>query len=200
MPTPEQILAGLTAIANRAQPLAIGWHAALAVTIIALLAGWRPSRRIAGVLLAIPLISVAAMAWSFGNPFNGLVFALVAVLLVTLALRLPEDAVTRGPAWAFVVGVLMVGFGWVYPHFLESGAPLAYLYAAPFGLVPCPTLSAVIGFALLGGGLRARGWSGVLAGAGVFYALFGALRLGVSIDIFLLVGALALGALAMRRK
>ena len=199
MPAPEQILAGLTAIANQARPLAIAWHVALVVVMIALLAGWRPTRRIAGVALAIPLISVSALAWSFGNPFNGLVFAAVAIALVALALRLPEEPATRGPAWPFVVGVLMVGFGWVYPHFLESGAPWAYLYAAPFGLVPCPTLSGVIGCALLADGLRARPWAGVLAGAGVFYALFGALHLGVSIDIVLLAGALALAALAIRR-
>ena len=40
--------------------------------------------------------------------------------------------------------------------------------SAPFGLVPCPTLSGVIGFALLGGALRTRAWAGVLAGAGAF--------------------------------
>jgi hypothetical protein len=124
-------------------------------------------------------------------------FALVALVLIGLGASLPSDAASAGPAWVTVLGALTVAFGWVYPHFLEGAAPWTYLYAAPFGLVPCPTLSGVIGFALLAGGLRARGWSLVLAIAGVFYALFGSLRLGVYLDIALLIGALALGAMVL---
>jgi hypothetical protein len=38
--------------------------------LIALARGWRPARRTAGLMIAAPSISVAAMAWLAGNPFN----------------------------------------------------------------------------------------------------------------------------------
>jgi hypothetical protein len=69
-------------------------------------------------------------------------------------------------------------------------------YGAPTGLVPCPTLSLMIGFALIAGGLAARTWSLTLAAAGVFYGAFGAARLGVTIDLALIAGALGLVVLA----
>ncbi|MGC9319258.1 MAG: hypothetical protein ACP5KN_14595 [Armatimonadota bacterium] len=198
MPTPQQILEGLTAVADSAQPFAIAWHVALLAATVALLAGWRPSRRLAGSLLVTPLLSVSVLAWLHANPFNGIIIGAVALALLVLALRLPSAPVSRGPSWAWGAGLVMVAFGWVYPHFLDSGGPWRYLYAAPLGLVPCPSFSAIIGFALMAGGLQARGWSGVLACGGLFYGLFGALRLGVRIDIVLVGGALALAAVSLR--
>ena len=89
-------------------------------------------------------------------------------------------------------GMVMILFGWVYPHFLEGGAWFDYLYAAPTGLIPCPTISLTIGFALLANGFSSRAWSLTLAFLGLFYAFFGALRLGVNLDFVLLGGALLL--------
>jgi hypothetical protein len=66
------------------------------------------------------------------------------------------------------------------------------LYASPVGLVPCPTLAVAIGFALVGNGLGSRVWSLTLAALGLFYGLFGVLRLTVLLDIGLVGGALAL--------
>jgi hypothetical protein len=54
-----------------------------------------------------------------------------------------------------------------------------------------------IGFALLGNGLGSRVWSLTLAAVGLFYGLFGVLRLGVLLDIGLVGGALALVAAAV---
>ncbi len=197
MPSPEQILAGLTRIANGWFGLAVAWHVALAAALGALAAGVRPSRRAAALLLCLPMASVSALAWTSGNPFNGTTFAAFALALGLLSLALPKGPVRRGPAWTTAAGALMVGFGWLYPHFLEGRSALAYLYGAPLGLVPCPTLSAVIGLALLGGGVGGRAWPSVLAGAGLFYGLFGTLRLGVTLDWGLVAGALALGAAAL---
>ncbi len=198
MPDAAHILDGLAMASRQGRVLAIAWHAIMLAVLAALVLGWRPDRRLAGVILIAPLVSVSAMAWLVGNPFNGAVFAALSLALLILALRLPARPVAAGESWAVVVGVLMVAFGWGYPHFLDSGTPWAYIYAAPFGLIPCPTLSGVIGFALLGGGLGGRAWSVVLAGAGVFYALVGTLRLGVHIDLFLLAGAIALVVVAFR--
>ncbi|MBL8621673.1 MAG: hypothetical protein JNK64_10225 [Myxococcales bacterium] len=197
MPSATEILAGLTTIAHRGLAAAIAWHVVLAVVLVALARGWRPGQRVAAALLAAPLVSVAAFALAFANPFNGAVFALGAVGLTGLALRGDPRPVARGAAWAWWGGVAMIAFGWCYPHFLDD-RPLAYLYAAPMGLVPCPTLSAVIGLALLAGAPASRPWSLALAGLGLFYGLVGVVRLGVALDLGLVAGATALAVAALR--
>lgn len=196
MPSPNEILAQLTLIANRAAPVAIAWHLALLAVLIAVARGWRPPRRAARRAIAGLLASVAAFALAFGNVFNGALFALGAVALVALAggpgARRP---LARGAAWQRWVGAAMLAYGWVYPHFLEAPWPV-YLYAAPVGLVPCPTLSVAIGLALLGG-LGTGGWGAALSALGLSYGIFGVARLGVVLDLGLTAGALALAASAI---
>ncbi|MCW8906603.1 MAG: hypothetical protein OQL28_05095 [Sedimenticola sp.] len=190
MPSSEEILAGLGAIANDWRWLSILWHGYFAALLLGLLSGMRPGGRIVGVLLALPLLSVSILAWVHANPFNGTAFGLTAMVLLIIAARLTGDAVKVGPPWLTVPGVLLIGFGWLYPHFLDNATFLEYLYAAPTGLVPCPTLSIVIGFTLVLGGLNSRSWCLVLSLAGLFYGVFGAVRLGVWIDGVLVLGAL----------
>jgi hypothetical protein len=188
VPTPEQILAGLTAIAHDWRSIAIAWHIAIGIALIAVAAGWRPTYRAAGILTALLPASVAAFAFSYGNPFNGVVLGATAVALAVLgagALRVPIHSV---PWWTRAFGIAMVAFGWVYPHFLD-GNPIEYLYAAPLGLVPCPTLAMAIGLTFLIGGGGRRASRRTLAGVGVFYGVFGVVRLGVTIDIVLFIGA-----------
>jgi hypothetical protein len=202
VPNSSEILAGLTQIANEAFTCAVAWHIVLAAILIAVLAGWQPERRLVAIGLSTPLASVSAFAWAYGNPFNGSVFALLTVVLAVLAMRSPPGRVRWGGAWARTLGMVMIAFAWVYPHFLESRPAHAYLYGAPMGLIPCPTLSLVIGMALIAGGPAKRTWSAVLGGAGIFYAVFGAARLGVWLDLVLLAGALGLVAqvAAMRTR
>jgi len=197
MPTPHEILAGLIAISNQALYIAIAWHLVLAVVIVALAVGWRPSQRTGRALLVLPLGSVAALAFAFGNPFNGLVFSVAASSLAVLALVQRTEAVSRGGSLMSAAGIAMIAFGWIYPHFLEATAT-AYLYAAPVGLVPCPTLAIAVGFTLLGDGLGARAWSVTLALFGLFYGLFGVLRLGVHLDLGLVAGAAILAIATLR--
>lgn len=192
MPDPLEILGGLATIANDQKTLALVWHLILAGVVIMILAGWRPARRFGATALAAPLLSVSIQAWIYGNPFNGVVFLIFAAALAALGMRLPTKTVEPAQTWARVIGLLLVAFGWVYPHFLAGGAWWKYLYQAPAGLIPCPTLSVVIGLALVAKGFSARGWSVVLGVLGIFYGLFGAFRLGVTIDIVLLAGAVAL--------
>jgi hypothetical protein len=193
MPSSTEILAGLRQIANEAFAFGVGWHIVVGTVLIALsFRWWRPSPRLMGELAGLPFASVSAFAWAFDNPFNGVLFALVAVALALAARRAPLAEGRRHRTWAAVLGWLLIAFAWSYPHFLVVRAPLAYLYGAPMGLIPCPTLALVIGFALMGYGPSGRAWSGILASAGLFYALFGVLRLGVMIDLILLVGALGL--------
>jgi hypothetical protein len=86
----------------------------------------------------------------------------------------------------------MVLFGLVYPHFLGAASFLTYLYAAPVGIVPCPTLSVLVGFSIILGSMGSRSWGLLLGAAGIFYGAFGALRLGVTFDWALFLGAVVL--------
>lgn len=192
MPAPGEILHGLRSIASQAAWLSVLWHIVVAVTIAALLAGFRPRRRTAAASLSVPLASVSIVAFAFENPFNGAVFAVLALLLAGLASGASTARVTLGSRWAVVLGSLLFAFGWVYPHFLENAPWFAYLYSAPLGAIPCPTLSAVVGVALIGDGLGTGPWRLTLAVAALFYAVFGMFRLGVVMDSVLLLGGVAL--------
>ena len=199
---PDEILAGLGRIANEAFVYAVLWHLVIVSVFAGLVSawlwlGWRPSPRLVGGLLCLPLASVSGFAWAFGNPFNGSTFGLLAVLQGWMAWRTPKGSVMNSRRWSTALGGLLVAFAWSYPHFLVGRPTLAYLVGAPLGLIPCPTLSLVIGVSLIGYGPNTKGWSFVLAAVGTFYALFGALRLGVVIDLALLFGSIAIGARAM---
>ncbi len=199
MPSTEEILRGVRAIAERAMPVAFFWHAVIAAALLALLSGaWRPTRRAAAVALSLPLFSVSALAWATPNPFNGSVFAVAAALLAVLGARLDAERVAPGPAWAVALGAASIAFGWVYPHFLDGRSPLLYLVAAPTGIIPCPTLAVVAGFTLLAGGFASRAWTLTLGVLTLFYALFGMFRLHVWLDAGLLAGAVGLVACAAR--
>lgn len=197
MPSAQDILNALASISAGATWLAIAWHVILALAILRLLFGWQPARKRGVILLSLPLLSVGILAFAYHSPFNGIVFILSAVILTVIGFRLTEDCPYRPPFWGAFFGGLMLLFAWIYPHFGSGHSWLFYLYASPLGLIPCPTLSLVVGFALLADGFRSRAWTWVVIVLGVFYGLFGALRLGVWIDIFLLLGSLMLVAEAV---
>src|SRR6185436_16836025 len=111
MPSPETILTGLAAIANDWRWLAIAWHVWVAVLVVLLVGGWRPSVRTAWRLLIAPLISVAVLAWRSGNPFNGAMFIGLAVALALESFRVPDEPVrSASPAW-IARGAALVVFG-----------------------------------------------------------------------------------------
>ncbi len=192
MPSSQAILESLAAIVNAMEGLAVFWHAAVAALLVGLWLGWRPSKKLSVALLATPLLSVGILAFLFRNPFNGFMFLAAAALSLFLGFR-PFDAPgKKTPRWVQAAGVLMISFGWLYPHFLDSSPWTAYLYAAPMGLIPCPTLSMIVGFSLYALNYLPRGWRFLTAFLGAFYGLFGVFRLGVTIDIVLLTGSVLL--------
>ena len=200
MPTPEQIHRSLSDIANSWQLIAILWHLFFGLIAIGLIKGARPTKRFTGILLILPLLSVSALAWLSGNPFSGIVFAASGAVLFCIALRLPASGVKVARWWATVPGVLLVVFGWGCPHFLDTMSLLPYVYAAPTGLIPCPTLSIVIGFSLLLGCLGSRAWSVILGATGIVYGLLGALYLSLTLDWVLVMGALILVVTAFSHR
>ena len=188
----ESILAALTEIANDWRWLALAWHIVLAAVLVGLAAGWRPSSRLISHLLVAPLLSVSLVAWLSGNPFNGTAFGVLAATLLSAAKRFSKASVQLdSPGWV-APGVALIMFGWTYPHFLTTDSWTTYLYASPFGLLPCPTLSAVIGMTLLFRDCRSSLWSTALVVAGLLYGAMGVFRLGVALDWGLLAAAAVL--------
>jgi hypothetical protein len=193
MPSTETILAALGRAANDWRGLAIVWHLLLAALVVALVWGWRPSVRIAAAILATPLASVAATAWLSGNPFNGMVFVALFAGLARAAFHLP-GAPLRMASSAWLAGAAaVVGFGSVYPHFIRAESWVDYAVSSPFGVIPCPTLSVVIGMTLAIANLRTRAWTAPLLLGGVLYAALGVFALGVALDVGLFVAAGLLG-------
>jgi hypothetical protein len=195
-----EILAGLTAIANDWWWLAVTWHALLAVLLLMLVAGWRPTTRSLSHLLIMPLFSVSLLAWVSGNPFNGTTFAVLAGALALGARRVPNAPVQIVPSLWGAPGVALVIFGWTYPHFLRTDSWTPYLYASPFGLLPCPTLSVVIGMTLLVPALRSSLWNTALFVAGLLYGGVGTFQLGVSLDWALLFASATLAGLLLHGR
>jgi hypothetical protein len=199
MPSADAVLASLTAIANEWRSFAIAWHLFFANQILALCLGCRPSQRTVAFSLVFPVVSVSALAWLSGNPFNGLVFLALAFLLRGLAYRLTVQPVRFSSGAMLAAGSLLLIFGWVYPHFLAATRWIEYAYAAPLGLLPCPTLAALIGLTLILDLLQSKAWSLALATAGLAYGAIGVFRLGVPLDYGLLAGAIVLAGVVIRR-
>jgi hypothetical protein len=199
VPSRDALLAGLTAVANDWRWLAIAWHVAMAALFAAMLVGrWRPSSRLLGRLLAAPLLSVGVVAGVSGNPFNAVVFAVLAVLFAGASAGLPGTPVQLSSRGWMASGVALVVFGSTYPHFLNTGSWTTYVYASPLGLLPCPTLSAVIGIALIFQSLRSRRGSLTLTAAGALYGAIGVFGLGVALDWGLISAAAILAAAVLR--
>jgi len=198
MPAPEQILGGLAEITNQWRTLAIVWHVYFGALALGLILGARPSKRMAGILLGLPMFSVSVLAWAAADPFNGAFFSLAGITLIVVSSRLPGERIETAPTWVVIAGAFMFVFGWLYPHFLDAPSWVPYLYSAPTGLIPCPTLSIVTGTTLILIGLGSRTWSLVLAATGISYGVFGAARLGVMIDWVLVLGSLLLAFIALR--
>jgi hypothetical protein len=199
MPNAGEILNGLSAIANSWQPLAFFWHVYFGAFAASLLLASHLSKRLAGALLVPPIVSVSVLAWIDGNPFNGTAFALLSVVLALLAFRLKATPVKAASATWLAVGAFLFAFGWVYPHFLDAETAATYLYVAPLGLIPCPTLAMAVGVAIIFRGLESPAWSLTLSVAGLFYGVFGAAYLGVTLDWVLAGGALSLLGLLLQQ-
>lgn len=200
MPGASEILAGLSRTANEWVVGAMAWHVVLGCALFAVVArGWRPSARAVAIATAAPLASVSVFAWLAHNPFNGVVLGAGAAAVVGIAMRVPRGPVRGGPRWAMTAGALSIAFGWLYPHFLEARSWWLYLVASPLGLVPCPSLAVALGIGLCAGAFGSRVWAIAVGVLGLFYGAFGALRLGVWLDLPLIAGALATLALAAGR-
>jgi hypothetical protein len=196
MPTSEAIVMASAAIAQNGMMLAMLWHVFFGGLVVAAFTRAISQRTLAWLLVP-PFASVSAVAWAAGNPVNGGFFAALSLTLAALTVRLPDERIRVAPSPAFVAGLVLLSFGWFYPHFLGTSDWAQYAVAAPLGLLPCPTLSAAIGVVLMFGIYRTRSWAITIAGASAVYGAMGVFWLGVAIDVVLLAGAVVLCASAM---
>jgi len=192
MPTREEILAGLTWLANEYTGIAIAWHIITLMLIAALFAGWKPGNNLMILILASPLITVSVLASLQGNYFNAGVFAFLVIMSLYVTLRSGNETIKGNRSWPDIIGLLLIIFGLFYPEFLNTNSTLEYAYAAPTGLIPCPTLAILTGFALLYNGFGSVRWAMILAISGMFYGLFGVFYLKMYIDWILIAGAFIL--------
>jgi hypothetical protein len=199
MPAGATILETLSSMARDLVWLAVIWHGLVLAAVVLLMMGLRLSSRAAILWLTLPSLSVSVAAFIHGLPFNGIAFGLLGVAFLTLGLAQERPPLQFGPTWARVLGAALLVFGWAYPHF-DVGPWHRTLYAAPLGVLPCPTLAVLAAAALFADGLRSRAACSLLAAWCAFYAAFGVLHLGVVIDLGLVVGAVGLVVIAARRR
>lgn len=192
MPRTKEIIASLHSLSNDYPVVAIIWHILFYFLVAFLIAKWEPSNKLLGVLICLPLLSVAVFAWIAGNPFNGTLFSLIAILIFIFGLRASSEPVTLSTFPYYLTGIMMIAFGLIYPHFLNTESFFKYFYASPLGLIPCPTLSLLIGFVLLYNGLGSNSISITFIVFGLFYSIFGVFKLGVYLDLGLLFGTVTL--------
>lgn len=187
----DAILDAASAITNEWRGVATAWHAAYAVLVLLIFARGI-SRAAAATVLGASALSVAMFASWSGNPFNTSVFVVAGIIMLGLSATMRSTAIALGARSEVIAGVLLVAFGAVYPHFLAATSWTAYLYQAPLGLIPCPTLSAIAGVTLVAGGFGVKGWSGLVALLAILYGLIGVLFLAVTIDVVLIGGGVML--------
>ena len=192
MLTKEEILAGLTTLANEYSTIAIIWHVILLIIITALFAGWKPGNSLMILLFSSLLMSVSVFSASQGNLFNAAIFGFLVIMSIYSTFKSGEGIISGDVSWPDIAGLVLIIFGLGYPEFLSTDSTLEYAYAAPTGLIPCPTLSVVTGFALVYKGFKSHVWALTIGSAGMFYGLFGMFYLGMYIDWFLVAGATAL--------
>lgn len=204
MPAPNDILSLLSTMTRELTWLAVVWHVLLFAALLLAAVLWRiagaPSHlRIVRLLLILLPLSVTTAATLYENPFNALSFGTLTIALAVAPGLRPAPAAI--PGWAAWAGGALLLYGWCYPHFV---APPWYrvLFAAPLGVLPCPTLAALAGLTLVSGGLGARAVPALLSLWTAFYALFGIFRLRVYLDAGLLgaTAALLVQCSAMGRR
>jgi len=205
MLSPQQILSGLYDISAEWKVLAILWYVYFGGFALVIAAGftltvfkrWRPSMRVVGIVLTIPLLGISALAWLTGNLFLGTTFALSGAVLAVVANKLSMAPVQVAPLWVTLPGVLILFFSWFYPYLLEVESLVPYL---PVGLNSCPTLSTVIGLSLITGFSDSRAWSIALGATGILYGLYGVAYLPLIIDWVSLVGAVLIVMIAFMQQ
>jgi hypothetical protein len=124
MPAAEAVLSWATGVANEWRWLAIVWHIALGGLLVGVSRS-AISQQHLGLLLVLPIVSVAVLALESGNTFNAAMFAVLAAMLLRSATHLPRTEVTHGSRARFMYGLIGVFWlGVMLDIWLLAGASL----------------------------------------------------------------------------
>jgi hypothetical protein len=193
MPSTDEILKALSLTANKYMLVAIFWHVVLIGFFFAsFYLKQRISNHVVGYVLTLLLFSVSVWAWQSQNIFNGLVFLVTGIVFIVSTVKTKKEWITSNRVrWLRITGTIFFLSGIFYPHFLGHDW-IGYLYAAPTGLIPCPTLLTVTGFIIAFNTKQSISLLVSLLVLDIFYGLFGVIKLHVYLDQLLAAASLAL--------
>jgi hypothetical protein len=201
MLSPDDIIRALHYLADHYVNVAISWHIIIyGFLLFILIAKRKVTNRLIGGLLSLPVFSVSIFAWQIQNPFNGTLFLILGMLLFVFSFKVKSQRIVVNPSFAIrASGIAILLSGLIYPHFLGQEFSI-YLYAAPTGIIPCPTLLMITGFSLIFLLKQSYKWMMALLVADVLYGLLGVFLLGVELDIMLLLASALLFSQMLRQK
>lgn len=189
---PNRLLESLFYIATRYQEFAIFWHLVIYLLLFFIIKQRRLPVVSLSLMIALLFFSVSAFAWQVKNPFNLAAFIMLGVSLIAASISLKRGSITFSSLqFSTITGIVSLLAGLFYPHFFGSDW-IKYLYAAPVGLIPCPTLLVAGGIVLIF--MRnVPAWRLIiLLVFEMFYGTVGAFVLGVGMDYFLYITAAGL--------
>jgi hypothetical protein len=105
MPKTEEILNGLQKIVNDYSTIAIIWHVIFYALIAALIFRWLPTNRLFGLLICVPILSVAILAFLSGNPFNGILFSILIILIIIFGFKATSQPISISQLPFIIAGI-----------------------------------------------------------------------------------------------
>lgn len=191
------ILNYINSVAGKYPILSIALHLmVIALTILLFIPAFKQKRFMFNGVLALLCTSVAVIASINGNYFNGGFFVILLgfVFIEFFRRRNEIETVFFGRhTWgenvknAFCFAMILLGL--LYPHFVNV-SPVLFIFLSPLGIIPCPTLTVVMGLLNL---FYPRVSKGVYTAAtlmALFYGITGVFLLQVYMDIPLMLIAL----------
>jgi len=193
MPSSDDILKSARFLANNYLYVAIVWHLLIYFFLfLCVFSRFQLSGSSLGSLVSLALLSVSFFAWQVNNPVNGTVFLSAGILLLFFSFKEKRGDLFYNPSFLLrATGIVVLFLGLIYPHFLGPQF-LVYLYAAPIGILPCPTLLIATGLSMIFVSGRSRKRLIVLLMLDILYGLMGVFWLHVYLDIILLIASAGL--------
>lgn len=182
----EKALNYLNMVANNNLSVNLMMHILFILAGIGLVTIKNPLKsQLVNLFLVILSGSVFLHAAIFGNPFIGLLFLIMTLIMVFELIRRKNNFQFTESRLINITAVLLLVFGFVYPHFVNTSLAEYILYA-PVGIVPCPTLITILGFYLLNTNPNKVSYWTITVISTIF-SLIGIIMFKVYIDIVLLL-------------
>ncbi len=186
----EQILDYLTMVSNQNLALNLTMHilALVAILGIILLRNQKIQSLLVNGTILVLFMSVAVIAYIYGNPFHLITFAFLAVV-TTLELLKGHSSYNHVSVNAnTIILVMLIAGGLWYPEFIAA-SKLELLLVSPVGVVPCPTLLTALGLMGLSYPKVSKKLYASTILLGILYGIIGTFIFKVYLDSLLLFAA-----------